>query len=327
MKPDIVTEAGNMGQPPGNLAPDFLNELQLLTTNYQFAAGHRPFATFQDTSAATALAANLAATLLARYPAFTPETLRGFMVHSARWTRAMITRATDAQGRLDTARLLRTFGYGAPNAEALFYSAGNSLTLIAEDNLQPFFKDTVDDGHIKTRDIKFHALPWPREALLALPLDTQVEMRVTLSYFVEPSPGERGWDRKYGYPSHGLRFKVIRATENVDEFKLRINAHGREDHYDEDHVGETGTWDLGVTGPTNGSIHSNIWHGSAVDVANRGHIAVHPTIGWWRTRTGERRYDKTVHYSLIVSISTPDQAVDIYTPVANQIGIDVSIAV
>jgi hypothetical protein len=239
----------------------------------------------------------------------------------------MITRATDAQGRLDTARLLRTFGYGAPNAEALFYSAGNSLTLIAEDNLQPFFKDTVDDGRIKTRDIKFHALPWPREALLALPLDTQVEMRVTLSYFVEPSPGERGWDRKYGYPSHGLRFKVIRATENVDEFKLRINAHGREDHYDEDHVGETGTWDLGVTGPTNGSIHSNIWHGSAVDLANRGHIAVHPTIGWWRTRTGERRYDKTVHYSLIVSISTPDQAVDIYTPVANQIGIDVSIAV
>jgi hypothetical protein len=85
-----------------------------------------------------------------------------------------------------------------------------------------------------------------------LPLDTQVEMRVTLSYFVEPSPGERGWDRKYGYPSHGLPFKVIRATENVNEFKLRINAHGREDHYDEDHVGETGTWDLGVTGPTNG---------------------------------------------------------------------------
>jgi len=26
--------------------------------------------------------------------------------------------------------------------------------------------------------------------------------RVTLSYFVEPSPGERGWDRKYGYLSH-----------------------------------------------------------------------------------------------------------------------------
>jgi hypothetical protein len=77
-KPDIVMEAGNMGRPPNNSAPDFLNELQLLTTNNRFAAGQRPFVTFQDTSAATALAANLATTLLSRYPAFTPETLRGF---------------------------------------------------------------------------------------------------------------------------------------------------------------------------------------------------------------------------------------------------------
>jgi hypothetical protein len=28
---------------------------------------------------------------------------------------------------------------------------------------------------------------------------------------------ERGLDRKYGYPSHGLRFKVIRATETLDD--------------------------------------------------------------------------------------------------------------
>jgi hypothetical protein len=323
-KPDIVMEAGNMGQPPDNGAPDFLDELQLLTTNYQFAAGHRPFVTFHDTSAAAALVANLVARLLARYPNFTPETLRGLMVHSARWTQAMVARATNAEGQLDTVRLLRTFGSGVPNAEALFYSAGNSLTLIAEDTLQPFFKDE-ENGGIKTCDINFNALPWPRDALLALPFDTQVEMRITLSYFVEPSPGERGWDRKYGYASHGLRFKVIRATEKLSEFKLRINAHGREDDYDEDHAGETGDWDFGVLGPVNGSIHSNVWHGSAAELANRGHIAVHPTLGWWRTRPGEERYDKRVHYSLIVSISTPDQTVDIYTPVANQIGIGVEV--
>ena len=69
-------EAGNMGCPPDNGAPDFLDELQLLTTNYRFTAGQRPFVTMQDTSAATALAANLATTVLARYPDFTPETLR-----------------------------------------------------------------------------------------------------------------------------------------------------------------------------------------------------------------------------------------------------------
>ncbi|WP_161533408.1 hypothetical protein [Bradyrhizobium sp. LCT2] len=89
----------------------------------------------------------------------------------------------------------------------------------------------------------------------ALPLDTPIEMRVTLSYFAEPSPGERGWDRKYGYPSHGLRFKVIRPTETLEQFKLRINTYDREEDNDEGHAGETGYWELGTGKPTNGSIH------------------------------------------------------------------------
>lgn len=324
-KPDIVMEAGNMGRPPVTGDPLYLPELQLLSTNNEFTGGEPPFVEFQDSSAATALAANLATQLAARYPAYSPETVRGFLVHSARWTDAMRARAVDDQGRPDMERMLRTFGYGVPDPERLFYSAGNALTLVAEDSLQPFFKDR--DGGIKTKDINFHGLPWPRDALLALPLDTQVEMRVTLSYFVEPSPGERGWDRKYGYPSHGLRFRVKRATETVEEFKLRVNAHGRDDDYDEDHVGETGTWDLGVRGPTNGSIHSNIWHGTAADLAQRNHIAVLPTMGWWRTRPVERRVNKTAHYSLIVSISTPDENVDIYTPVAVQIGIETPVEI
>jgi hypothetical protein len=323
-KPDIVMEAGNMGRPPTGGDPDFLPELQLLTTNNEFTAGVAPFVDFHDTSAATALAANLATRLVARYPELSPETVRGFMVHSARWTDAMKARAVDGQGRPDMERLLRTFGYGAPNAEQLFYSAGNNLTLVAQDSLQPFFKDGSTP---KTHDIKFHDLPWPREALLALPFDTPVEMRVTLSYFVEPSPGERGWDRKYGYPSHGLRFRVIRATETLDEFKLRINAHEREYDYEEDHAGETGRWDLGVRGPTNGSIHSNTWHGSAAELAQRNHIAVLPTLGWWRTRPAEGRITNRAHYTLIVSISTPDQNVDIYTPVAIQVGIDVPVEI
>jgi hypothetical protein len=163
LKPDIVMEAGNMGLPPGGPNPDFLDELQLLTTNYRFTGENRPFVTFQDTSAATALTAHLATKLLALYPTFSPETLRGFLVHSARWTGAMRARATDDHGDVDAARLLRTFGYGTPDAEALFYSANNNLTLIAEDTLQPFFKDEEGDGSVKTRDINFYALPWPRD--------------------------------------------------------------------------------------------------------------------------------------------------------------------
>jgi hypothetical protein len=319
-KPDIVMEAGNMARPPGLGDPDFLDELQMLTTNHQFAAGHRPFSTFHDTSASTALAAGLAARLMARYPGLTPEAVRGLMIHSARWTPAMLARATDAVGQVDMARLLRLFGYGAPSSEALFYSADNALTLIAQETLQPFLKEKSD---LKSNDIKFHTLPWPKQALLDLPLDTPVEMRVTLSYFVEPSPGERGWDRKYGYASHGLRFQVKRATETLDAFHLRINAHDRDDEYEEDHAGETGRWELGALGPTNGSVHSNTWHGTAAALAERGHIAVHPTLGWWRTRASEKRFDCKVHYALIVTLGTPDQDVDIYTPIATAIGIDV----
>ena len=133
--------------------------------------------------------------------------------------------------------------------------------------------------------------------------------------------------KRRDYPSHGLRFKVIRPTEDLDQFKLRINAHDRDDDYDEDHVGETGTWELGTGGPTNGSVHSNTWHGTAAELANRGHIAVHPTIGWWRTRKKENRYEKSVRYSLIVSIYTPKAEVDIYTPVAIQVGVEIPIEI
>jgi len=234
----------------------------------------------------------------------------------------MIQRAKDAQGFDDIERLLRTFGYGAPNIAELFTSANNSLTLIAQDTIQPFLKETS----VKTNEIKHHALPWPADVLRALPLGTEVEMRVTLSYFVEPSPGERGWDKKYGYASHGLRFAVMRATETPDQFRQRINAYEQEEEYEADHHGETGKWVLGGRQPSRGSIHSNVWRGTAQDLANRSQIAVYPTMGWWRTRPKEERYERTAHYSLIVSISTPDQATDIYSPVTNLIGVPVEIA-
>jgi hypothetical protein len=314
-KPDIVMEGGNMARPGPGLAPDYIDDLSLLSTNHQFNLGQRPLTTMHDTSAAAALASRLSASLLARYPAFTPETVRGLMVHSARWTPAMFARANGSQ-----VNLLRTFGYGTPNVTELYTSANNVLTLIVQSELQPFFKDGKKG--VKTNRMNVHTLPWPREALQALPVDTHVKLRVTLSYFIEPSPGERGWDKKYGYASHGLRFAVQRPTESVDEFKLRINRFERDEEYDADaHHGDTGTWLLGGNTPTNGSIHSNVWRGTAAELANRSHMAVYPTTGWWKTRPSEERYTRSVRYSLIATIETPDVNTDIYTPVAVQIGI------
>lgn len=323
-KPDIVMEAGNLGRSHPGAHPLELPELMMLTTSDEFEAGAPPFITMGETSGATALAANLTARLAARYPAFTPETLRGLLIHSARWTPAMLDRARTPDGFIDTARLLRTFGYGTPNEAELFSSANNSLTLIAQDSLQPFLKE---NGAVKSNDIKHHAIPWPADVLRALPLGTEVEMRITLSYFVEPSPGERGWDRKYGYASHGLRYSVRRATETAEQFRQRINAYEQEEEYEADHHGETGQWTLGGRQPSRGSIHSNLWRGTAQDLANRSEIAIYPTLGWWRTRPKEERFERTAHYSLIVSITTPDQATDIYTPVATQIGVPVEVLI
>lgn len=321
IKPDIVLEAGNMARHPDHVDPDFIDDaLQLLSTPHDYAI-NRPLTTFGDTSAATALAARLAAMLWAKYPRLSPEAVRALLVHSADWTPAMLQRFTNAAREIDYDSLVRYFGYGVPNVQKLLSSADNSLTLIAQGLIQPFHKV---DGSVKYREMKLHALPWPTDVLQQLQ-DTEVTMRVTLSYFVEPNPGDRGWATKYGYQSHGLRFSVRRASEGLLDFQRRVNKAARDEEYEVDHRLDTGSW----TFPWNrslvslGSVHSNKWKGTAADLANRGHIAVFPTYGWWNKRPNLDAYEKTSHYALVVTITTPET--DIYTPVATAVNVPIVI--
>ena len=98
--------------------------------------------------------------------------------------------------------------------------------MIIEGDLQPFSKD-------KMTEMNIHKIPWPKELLLSLG-NTPVTLRVTLSYFIEPGPGEVGWKDKYRYASCGLRFDVNKTNENLSEFEKRINIQMRED--DKDYV-------------------------------------------------------------------------------------------
>src|SRR3546814_17510072 len=82
---------------------------------------------------------------------------------------------------------------------------------MVEDALLPFRKD---GSAIKTRDMNLHRLPWPRAELAALG-ELDVELRITLSYFIEPNPGERGWTRRHRYASHNLRFAVSSEERRV----------------------------------------------------------------------------------------------------------------
>ena len=150
--------------------------------------------------------------------------------------------------------------------------------------------------------------------------DTEVRMRVTLSYFVEPNPGERGWTTKFRYQSHGLRFSVKRSYESQEQFRQRCNLRARDEEagYQGD-VGESGRWELGERLQSLGSLHSDTWIGTAAELAERGAIAVYPVVGWWKTRPNLERWGNDARYALVVTIRTPEQEMDIYAPVLTEI--------
>jgi len=313
IKPDIVLEGGNMAIDPATGNADFVDSLQLLSTNFQHTI--KLLVVTGDTSASTALASRMAATLMAQYPDYWPETIRGLIIHSAEWTEKMKERFNPRTKR-KYENLLRYCGFGVPDLERALWSAQNSVTLIAQDSLQPFEKR---NSRYVTRDLSLHKIPWPVGALEDLG-ETIVEMRVTLSYFIESNPARRGWGRKYSYASHGLRFDVKRPTETLNEFKARINRKAREEESGINTESATDPeWILGPNLRKLGSIHSDTWRGTAAALASRGYIAVYPVIGWWRENPRHERWNKHARYSLIVSIRTPEIETELYSAVQNVI--------
>ncbi len=324
IKPDIVMEGGNMGLHPTAGTADSIDSLELLSTNWQHEL-MRPLVITGETSAATALAARFAAIIQAQYPEYWPETIRAMLIHSAEWTEAMKKRFAPFRVKQDRENLLRYCGYGVPDLSRALWSANNALTLVAQDTLQPFDKK---EGKIVTRDMHLHAIPWPTELLAELD-NTPVTMRVTLSYFIEPNPARRGWGKKYSYASHGLRFEVKRPLESLENFQKRINKAARDEE-----TGRSGAssptdpnWILGKNLRKIGSVHSDAWFGPAVELAQRGHIAVFPVMGWWKSNPRHERWANKARYSLIVTIKTPETEVDLYTPVATKVTVPVNIAI
>jgi Subtilase family len=308
VKPDVVFEGGNLAH-DGVLPGEAIDDLQILTTYFRPEMRH--FTTIGDTSGATAHAAGMAGAILTARATFWPETVRAVIVHSAEWTPAMRARIDGCQGaKTQIQSLVRRYGYGVPDLERALMSTRNDLTLIVQDEVQPFQREGTSAA--KTRDMKLHRLPWPKAELQALG-DAQVELRVTLSYFIEPNPGERGWTRRHRYASHGLRFRVKLATESVDEFRARINQAAR-DEEEGAPGGGVEDWLLG-TFRDRGSLHADFWSGSAADLAGRDAVGVFPVGGWWKEKPYLERFDGLARYALIVTIRAPGSNVDIFTPV------------
>ena len=318
LKPDVVLEGGNAAMDEYGAVG--MSSLNLLTTNHQPV--ERLFTTSNATSAASALCARLAAQIMTTYPALRPETIRALIVHSAEWTdamRAMYLAKGGPATKSDYVHLIRHCGWGVPDFDRALWSANNSLTLVVEDEVHPYAKTNKGMG---SRDMNLHALPWPKEELEALQ-DAKVQMRVTLSYFVEPNPSARGTASKFYYPSHRLRFDVQRPLDaSTEDFVARVNAAAlREDEGDPGNPKDP-NWYLGDRQRHRGSIHQDVWEGTAADLASRGFLAVYPAAGWWRTRPALERYDLPARYSLIVSIRTEQTEIDLYTSIAQKVLIE-----
>jgi hypothetical protein len=299
LKPDIVMEGGNTAE--NNLGKAQADSLSLLTTNNNFIEKY--FSSIWATSAASALASKMCAQIMEKYPELKPETIRALMVHSAFWTPAMLKQFNCEnlkKNKTNNSKLVRACGFGVPSLTRAMYSMENDFTMIIEDSFQPYKNSS---GNPTYNEMKFYSLPFPKEELLNLG-ETEVEMRVTLSYFIEPNPSSRG-RTQHSYRSHGLRFAVNNPTEQKNTFKGRINKNLREEQIDYRNDPQGDKWILGTKGRTKGSIHSDIWQGSAADLAMCNIIAVYPVSGWWKSRQKDKTAINNIsNYSLLVSIRT-----------------------
>jgi hypothetical protein len=319
IKPELVLEAGNKAiSPEETELVSGVDSLSLLTTARDFV--RQPCVTFWATSAASAQAAAMAAAITARYPDLWPETVRALLVHSAEYTPAMRARFDATQSKREHVEFARWVGYGVPKLYRALASAEADVALLAEAEIQPFKRGRDADGNLRSpsyNEINYYKLPWPRAALQQV-AEHNVKLKVTLSYFIEPSPGEGAPVRPVQYQSHGLRFELKRRGESDEEFRYRMNALEREIEPPLQADPDPG-WLFGSRSIAAGSLHCDTWTGSGAELATRDMLAIYPVGGWWRDRVRQRRVESRTRYALVVTISTDDEAIDLYAEISNQV--------
>ncbi|MFC8301652.1 S8 family peptidase [Micromonospora orduensis] len=317
IKPDICMEGGNVLSD----GVDFHDRHPLLCVRSTSARDDLALVSANATSAATAQAARLAAKAMATYPSYWPETIRGLLVHSAEWTPAMRAEVDGASTKTARQTMLRRYGWGVPTEASVLASSTNAVTLVTQDEFVPF-----DGPDHAARRFRLHRLPWPIETLREL-AEATVQLRVTLSYFIEPTASRRGWRRRYTYPSHGLRFELNTPLEPLNAFVDRVNRAAQDEEAGTRPASGSERWLVGGNQRNIGSLHQDIWEGSGADLADCSMIAVHPVGGWWKNNKRADRANLPLRYALIVSLRTATQDVDLYTPIAVQLTIPVEAAI
>ncbi len=304
IKPDIVLEGGNLAI-AGALPDESIPTLCGLTTSHRHMVA-QPLGHLSMTSEATARAANLAARVWAAEPKLRPETVRALLVHSASWTRAMMEQFSGKSDRL------RACGYGVPDERLAMECAKDRATIIIEDTMpnavieevakkKPPKRATTKPTEPKPRrKAKLYRLPIPHELLTDA--DSEVELRVTLSYYPEPNKFRRSI-------LHGLDLKwdMQGPQETEEQFIQRINTLNRPRGSDgkPQKVTSAGSfsWDVGIDLRSRGTVQSDRWRGKMSALAGDKLIAIVPVLGWWNQR--KQMTERTMRFSLVVSVFGP----------------------
>lgn len=308
VKPDVVFEGGNLGF-DGSL-PTTMETMSGLTTAHTFL--QHPLTWHWGTSEATARAARLAASIWQATPDLRPETVRGLVVHAAAWTSTMIAQFKDIDERLAIC------GYGVPDELFARECAAERATIVVEDEMPNAIEEEVPRKNAPKRAgtpatetryrriVKFFRLPIPEDALLDLN-DTEVQLRVTLSYLPEPNI-----ERRRGYNGLDLRWDMQGPQESEDQFRERINKLLRPDAPSEGRQKpKSFPWDVGIERRSRGTVQSDRWHGAASVLAGEKLVAVYPALGWWERRAALRT--ASMRFALIVSVVVP--GLEIYAPI------------
>jgi Subtilase family len=313
LKPDVVFEGGNLAV-SGALADQNVPTLATLTTSHRWTTGS-PIALINMTSEAAARAGHMAARMWSEDRSLRPETVRGLIVHSATWTSAMCDQFIGKEDRLAAC------GYGVPDFSGAIECVRDRATVIVEDQLANAVRKEVprEPGSrgrktkvVEERPHKLFRLPIP-DGLASVTAD--VEVRVTLSYFPEPS----GYGRRLFYGME-IRWDMQGPLENEEQFRDRINEAVREKadgkrRRPRKFDSKGFEWTVGATLRSRGTVQSDWWRGPGALLAGSKLLVVFPKYGWWDSLDALRF--NTQRFSLIATVTAPD----VYAPVAAAIAV------
>lgn len=322
IKPDVVFEGGNLAI-SGTLTDSTVPTLSALTTSHRHTHGS-PVGLMSMTSEASARVGRVAAQIWSLEPKLRPETVRGLIVHSASWTKAMIE---DFPGLNDR---LQACGYGVPNERLASECAKGVATIVVEDSMPnavieeepkkapPKRATTKTTEPRVRRKVKLYRLPLP-ESLLS-DADPDVELRVTLSYFTEPN--------KFGRRTfHGLDLKwdMQGPQESADAFIRRINALKRPKDAEGKRLKPDKTksfdWDVGIERRSRGTVQSDRWRGKMSALVGDKLIAIVPVLGWWDQRKALKTQE--MKFTLVVSVFGPG----VYTAIKPEVEVETGITI